>query len=251
MTDEARITPALIEAQERLIGVLTDPWATHFARHQARRSADDVLRLAASHPDGRVLNVGGAPYLFEVFAKEHGLVVDTLDIDPDRHAGVIGHYGLSVRAADFENASDRATIDLSAYDVIALCEVFEHMRIDLVGMMRDVRRRMRPDAIVYLTTPNFFYAPRYIKTLKKGTSGPSLVSEWRKLADIGHMGHIREYSRAELTEFFEFCGFSCEFAYRNSRPSSGKLGTFLSRFDRFCQEFVITLRPDRTAAESQ
>jgi len=246
MTVEARITPALAQAQERLIEAFEDPWARHFCKHQARRCADDVLRLSAAYPGARVLNVGGAPYLFEVFSKEMGLSVDTLDIDPGRHGDVIDSFGLSVRAANFEIAQERAQIDLSAYDVIALCEVFEHMRIDLVGMMTDLRRRMRPDAVLYLTTPNFFYAPRYIKTLKKGTSGPSLVTEWRKLGEIGHMGHVREYSRSELSEFFAFTGFTCDFGYRNSRPSSAKIGTFLSRFDRFCQEFVITLRPNGT-----
>jgi hypothetical protein len=243
MTVPARSTPALDAATARLKAAQTDPWAIHYCTHQALRCADDALRLAALHPGARELNVGGAPYLFEVCAAELGLSVDTLDIAPARHAAVIAEFGLNVRALDFENAAARGALDLAAYDVICLCEVFEHMRIDLIGMLTDIRARMAPHAVVYLTTPNFYYAPRFLPMLWRGRSGPSLVSEWRKLGELGHMGHVREYARVELEELFRFVGFTSDFAFRNSRPTKKPVGRFLARFDRFCQEFVVVLKP--------
>lgn len=242
MTVLARTTPDLAAAAEELIAAHTDAWALHYCRTQALRCADDALRLARLVPGGRVLNVGGAPYLFEVFAARLGLHVTSLDIDPARHAPVIERFGLTVQALDFEDAAQRATLDLSAFDAICLCEVFEHMRIDLVGMLRDLRARMAPQALVYLTTPNFFYAPRFVPMLRRGRSGPSLVSEWRKLHELGHMGHIREYTRTELEELFAFTGFKITCACRNSRPTKKRFLGALSRLDRFCQEFVFTLR---------
>ena len=242
MTVPARSTPALDATTARLRAAQTDPWAIHYCTHQALRCADDALRLAALKPGGRVLNVGGAPYLFEVCAGELGLRVDTLDIDPARHAAVIAEFGLNVQALDFEDAAARGTLDLAVYDVICLCEVFEHMRIDLIGMLADIRARMAPNAVVYLTTPNFYYAPRFLKMLRRGRSGPPVVSEWRKLGELGHMGHVREYARVELEELFAFTGFAAECAFRNSRPSGKPFARGLSRLDRFCQEFLFVLK---------
>lgn len=229
-----------------------------YIRYHRRRCIDDVALLAKTFPEARILNVGGRPYLFEAIAQAAGLVVETLDIAPDRDAATIAELGLSVRCVDIEQASQRQELDLSPFDVVCMAEIFEHLRIDLVGTFRDLARGMRPDAVLYLTTPNFYYAPNFLKMLVAGRSGPPLVSEWGKLAGVGHMGHVREYAAGELAEFFRFTGFKVDRLIRRTTNPQALLGGGLKQVpgralargmtalsSRFAQELVFMLRPSR------
>ena len=227
------------------------------------RCIDDALQLQRIYPDARILNIGGRPYLFEYITRELGLQVTTLDLAPERNPFEIADLGLTVMPLDIERAEDRAQLDLSPYDVICMAEIFEHLRIDLVGTMRFFARAMRPDARLYLTTPNFYFAPTLLRTLAQGRSGPSLVQEWNKLGAVGHMGHVREYSSADLNEFFAFCGLEVErLEMRNSRQIDVRGGGWVqlpvrwlarfaaNRFDRFAQELVFTLKPAGQASDA-
>ncbi|MXO70384.1 class I SAM-dependent methyltransferase [Alteraurantiacibacter buctensis] len=229
-----------------------------YIRYHRQRCIDDVAQLASAFPGARILNVGGRPYLFEAIAQVAGLTVDTLDIAPDRDAATIADLGLSVRCVDIEHAAQRQVLDLSPYDVVCMAEIFEHLRIDLVGTFRDLAGAMRPDAVLYLTTPNFYYAPNFLKMLATGRSGPHLVSEWNKLAGVGHMGHVREYAAGELAEFFRFTGFAVDRLIRRTTNPQALLGGGIKQVpgrllargmtglsDRFAQELVFILRPAR------
>lgn len=230
----------------------------YIADHKLR-CIDDAQRLAALRPGGRILNVGGRPYLFEYIARELSLDVTTLDLAPGRNTAELADLGLDVREVDFENADARARVDLANYDLICMAEIFEHLRVDLPGMFRDIASRMRSDALVYVTTPNFYYAASFLKMLASGRSGPSLTKEWGKLEQIGHMGHVREYARGELAEFFRSTGFAvADFFARTRHRSPAFKGSFAqfpfrllanvlaTRTDRFAQELVFILRPERT-----
>ena len=259
MPVNADATQEFQAAIERLSEVSGGNALSYIADH-GRRCIDDAVRLSRMRPGGKILNVGGRPYLFEYIARELEMDVDTLDLSPDRNPAEIADLGIDVRALDFEKPEDRAKIDLEAYDIICLAEIIEHMRHDLVGTFRDLSHRMRRDALAYVTTPNFYYAPAILKTLSSGRSGPSLVREWGKLEQVGHMGHVREYARSELRDFFRFTGFDIQSSVvRNSRFSPLRGGglaqtpvrafaRFLSgRFDLFGQELIFILAPADSA----
>lgn len=243
-------------AISRLESLSSEGTAYYIADHKWR-CIDDALRLAQLLPaGGRILNVGGRPYLFEFIARELGLEVVSLDIDPSRDPAECAALGHEIIAADIETAEGRAAARLDQYDIICLAEIFEHMRIDLLATFRDLSTAMRPDARIYLTTPNFYSAPQLFKMLAAGRSGPSLVREWGKLDAIGHMGHVREYARCELIEFFAATGLRVETSFvRNSNEISLSAGGWkefpfrvvarwlAGRFNRFGQELVFVLAP--------
>lgn len=229
-----------------------------YIRHHRDRCIDDALRLAEAFPGGRILNLGGKPYLFEFIASDLGLQVDTIDLAPERNPAEIMALDGKVMRIDIEDPDSRAALDLQPYDVICMAEMLEHLRIDLIGTLRFLAQNMRSDARLFLTTPNFYFAANFLKMLAQGRSGPSLVDEWRKLEAIGHMGHVREYSRKELDELFAFSGFVIEHSFvRNSRKISLRegglaqwpiraLGHILAgTSDRFGQELVYLLKPAR------
>ena len=108
-----RTSEPLREAVGRLRAACSDAWALDYIDHHAGRSIDDVLRLASLRPGARVLNVGGAPYIFEAAAEAAGLRVTTLDIDPARHTAIIEAVGADVIEADFEHPDGRGAVAAS------------------------------------------------------------------------------------------------------------------------------------------
>ncbi|MFB0610868.1 class I SAM-dependent methyltransferase [Aurantiacibacter poecillastricola] len=229
--------------------------ASYIADHK-QRCIDDARRLAREFPGARILNVGGTPYLFEYIARELGLDVVTVDLDPSRDPQQLADLGINVQQVDIETPEGRSAVDFQSYDVVVMAEILEHMRIDLVATLRGIAESLRADARIYLTTPNFYYAPSFARMLAEGRSGPPLVKEWRKIGEVGHMGHVREYTRRELEELFAFCGLVVEsLTVRNCREVDVRGGgaaqyplrllanALARRFDRFGQELVYLLRP--------
>lgn len=239
----------------RLISLYeNEEWAKNYVYDHQWRCYDDVKRISGLCPNSKILNLGGAPYIFEALAIAEGHDVTSLDLDPSRHAVVVDAFNLNVKNINIEDAMERQGVQLDKYDVICMCEIFEHMRINLVDLMKDLSSRMKGNGYLYLTTPNFFHAREFIYRVLLGRrSGPSLVVEWSKLERLGHMGHVRVYSKRELIEFFEYTGFSVQSASIRNRSSSinwsvkglipSAICYILERsFDLFGQELVFVLK---------
>jgi hypothetical protein len=243
-------------AIQNLLDVFSgDDWASKYIQMHKYRCNDDVQNVLSMNPSA-VLNMGGAPYVFEVLAAAKGLNVTSVDLEPERHDRQIDKLGLDVIGADLESVEFVKDIDLSNYEVVVLCEVFEHLRQDLIGTFSNLFAAMRPGALLYETTPNFFYFPLLIRRLFGGYSGPPVVREWKKLSEIGHMGHVREYSRRDMREFFSEVGFNVvKISGRNRRVHGratsvfsllGAIASFIpSISEHFAQEIVIVLSVEK------
>ena len=227
-------------------------WEFNYINKHKFRCYDDVTNISNLSPK-HVLNIGGGPYVFEAFAISKGIKVSSVDLDPSRHMTVIEKLGIDVLKVDIEDSEARSNLQIADFDVIAMCEILEHMRIDLIGMLRFLKNNMNRNACLYITTPNFYFLRNLLGILKNKLSGPGLVSEWSKLEHIGHMGHVREYSKIELVELFPYVGFevaSCKLRNRDSviRRSLKNfvpsiVFTVIERsIDLFAQEFVFKLR---------
>ena len=243
-----------VQAIKNLENLFSDnEWAEQYIRHHHLRCADDVENvLSLGHPK-KILNIGGAPYIFEAIIKSKNVMVDSLDLDPGRHASVIEALRLNVENVNIEDPVERTKLRINDYDVLVLAEVFEHMRMDLIGTLQFLYEGMRGGSSLYLTTPNFFFLRRFLRKMKAGRSGPDVVFEWDKLKSLGHMGHVREYSRVELVELFEHVGFEvADIKYRNRRSPiewsiKGLILTIFcaimeSTFDCFAEELIFVLR---------
>ena len=193
-------------------------WANKYARDHYARISWDARYITENFKGRRVLNIGGCPYLLEAELASRGdYDITTIDLEPERFQTLIDGLGINVlkcdiedlEEGDFPGAADR-------FDIVVLCEVFEHLRIDLLSTISSLGRFLRDDGVLYVTTPNgrsLFALAR--NTLQQRT-GPSLVLEWSKLRDIGHMGHVREYSAKEVKEVVSHCGFALDnLIYRN------------------------------------
>jgi len=134
---------------------------------------------------------------------------------------------------------------------IALCATFEHLRVDPLFALKEMRRVLEPGGLLYLTTPNL-YRLRNIANFALGRGlAFDPICEYSKLRTIRHMGHVREYSTGEVARFLEACGLRVQsVGYRyhaNLRGWKGKALRTAYRLTprRFRRDIVVIAQKAR------
>jgi len=236
-------------------------WAEAYAEGQGvDRVAWDVEYLTTHYQFGTCLNIGAAPYIFEFFMRRWrpGLMLASIDLDVSRFPGVERTLGVRVHEIDVERPADGALDAIGRFQCVVFCEVLEHLRQDVLRTLSNLRELLTDDGILYLTTPNGMGIAGLRRYLFQGRTGPDPVFEWSKLAVLGHMGHVREYSFPEVRGMLEHCGFDIVDAFYRfglRRPHSlqarmrNALQILLTRaFPSFGGELVIVARKRLNAA---
>lgn len=220
-------------------------WAEQYATGHAGRCLWDARFLAKRFRSGHILNLGGAPYLFEMILRRESpnIEITTVDLEPSRFAGIEQLLGIRVIRGNIEDPEWRLN---EKFDCIVFAEIFEHLRIDLLRTLKRVRDHLRPQGILYLTTPNGLSFWNIFMHFLQGRTGPSPIKEWGKLSSLGHMGHVREYSILEVKEVLVSCGFEVdELILRTAKDGEWPLREFLlSIRSAFAGEIVLVGRAD-------
>jgi SAM-dependent methyltransferase len=208
---------------------------------------DDLMRIAGLHRGGVVLEIGGYPFYFSMCLRKLGVELTTVDLAPQRAQDLIRDYSLRVITCDIE----REPLPLSDHSVttITLCATFEHLRVDPLFALGEMRRVLRPGGLLYLTTPNLYRLGNIASfALGRGLAFDP-IREYGKLRSIGHMGHVREYTALEIRRFLESAGFaSIEIARRVAPSRRGKLVDSVQRLLPGTRgELVVTARTARDA----
>ena len=189
-----------------------DEWyATYRRQHRERLAAD--LEIVEGHlaAGARILEYGAVPPLLTAALAELGYRVSAVDLAPERFATAISDLGLDVRACDVETKP--VPFAAASFDAVVFNELFEHLRIDPIFTLRQVRRVLRPGGTLLLSTPNLrsFRGLRNLLLRNRGhaVSG-GVYRQYEKLRTLGHMGHVREYTTREVCDFLARCGFAVD-----------------------------------------
>jgi SAM-dependent methyltransferase len=162
--------------------------------------------VSESEPGARILEVGAEPYQLPVAYQQLGYEVVGLDLDPDRGSSVIENNNLDIRQADINH--DRFPLEDDSFDIVVFSEVFEHL-FRPVHALNEIHRVLRPEGELLLTTPNLYRLGNIVRFLS-GDGFDDAFGQWEKLERIGHMGHVRQYSRPQVVEFLEKTGFTVQ-----------------------------------------
>lgn len=220
-------------------------WHINDLYSHERRYLADLQLISALAPAGQTLEVGSAPCHMTALLKLSGFAAVGVDVAPERVDDLIRRLDLDVRRCDIERCA--LPFDDDEFACALFSETFEHLRIDPAFVLSEINRVLAPGGLLILTTPNVYSLPSLGRFLL-GKSIADPVVEFSKLRQVGHMGHVREYSAREVRRFLESSGFavqSTDYRYHaNARGWKRKLLLVAYRLvpRRFRREIVIVAR---------
>jgi len=179
------------------------PQYADFCRHRMRYRSDAEV-IGRFYESGEILEIGAFPCFFTAMLKSLGYPATAVDLSPERCQPMIDLYGLAEKKCDIE--TEPLPFADGAFRYVLCNEVFEHLRVDPLFALSEMYRVLADDGTLMLTTPNL-YAIQQIARFLTGRGFGDPVAEFMKLRTVGHMGHIREYSHAEIKRFLAFSNF--------------------------------------------
>ena len=192
--DDGEIESALASVERTIAGTIPH---LYFLTHRNRYKSY-VKTVAASYDRGDILEIGCSPCQLTAVLKLLGYPVTGLDLAPERDRIVIEQFGLSIKRCDIER--ERWPFPDDAFRYVVFADVFEHLRVDPLFALSEANRVSAHRGLMFLATPNL-YAIQQIARFVTGRGLGDPVVEFMKLRARGHMGHIREYSHAEIRRF--------------------------------------------------
>ncbi|HMD56021.1 MAG TPA: class I SAM-dependent methyltransferase [Solirubrobacteraceae bacterium] len=215
-----------------------DDWYRKYSTTQAERLAADleiVRRFLA--PDAAIVEVGAVPLLLTLALAREGHAVAAVDIEPERFSKAISGQELNVAKCDIE--SEALPFPDASTDALIFNELLEHLRINPVATLREVRRVIRPGGLLLLSTPNLRSLDGIWNLIVHGRGYAvcgDVYEEYRKLEWVGHMGHVREYAPGDVKMLLEKLGFKVEalvFRGRERKRSTEMICRARPRLRRF------------------
>lgn len=225
---------------------LEDWFARYRDQHRARLAVDIRLLRQTIQPPARVLECGAIPLLLTLALDDLGYEVSAVDLAPERFSRTIEAAGLSVRQCDIEHQP--LPFAAETFDVLLFNELFEHLRVDPIFTLREAMRVLRPDGLLFLSTPNLrsFRGVRNLVLKDKGhASSGGVFEQYEKIETLGHMGHVREYTMTEVTEFLKRVGFAVRRVIFRGGHGAGLVGLAERIAPSMRPFFTLVATPER------
>lgn len=91
-----------------------------------------------------------------------------------------------------------------SFDLVLLCEVIEHLQIDPVKVLLEIKHVLKPGGHLVLTTPNV----SRLENVCRMAAGSNIYDPYSGYGPYGR--HNREYNKHELALLLDYCGFDLE-----------------------------------------
>jgi SAM-dependent methyltransferase len=197
------------------------PWFDYYVLNHSMRIALDLEIIEKFlERDEPVAELGSSPLLLTASLTALGYQVTGIDVNPVEVQPAIDALKLRVLRCNIETG--RLPFDDDSLSGVIFNEVFEHLRIDLVATVRELKRVLRPGARLLLSTPNgrSYSNLRNLILYDRGMDNP-VYESYEALQTVGYMGHVREYTMSEVAEFLTAAGFVCTNAiFRGRYPTN-------------------------------
>ena len=112
--------------------------------------------------------------------------------------------GYKKTLALFDVERDTFPYDDESMDVVLACEIIEHLAHDPLHMLREIRRILRHDGMLILTTPNCSSLTSMANILYQ-VSNPYVYSQYPPRRSL-ESGHVREFVPCEVRILLAYAG---------------------------------------------
>jgi len=181
------------------------------------------LHMSSGKSGGRCLELGANPYFTTLLLQRftglelvlanyfndsfgsglHSQLVSFPDYSGrDGPVGRICSIGLDYQHFNIETS--RFPFDSASFDMVLFCEIIEHLLMDPAGVLREIRRVLKPGGHLILTTPNVARLENVARLL----SGSNVYDPYSGYGPYGR--HNREYNMHELSLLLSATGFRVE-----------------------------------------
>lgn len=180
--------------------------------HSQRLALDYEWLMASTDPSSKILEIGGFPFFLTCAVLKQRRDLHVVDKLTDEALLFTQALDSEVVGCDIE--TERLPFPDNTFDEVLLNEVFEHLRIDPIHTTEEIRRVLRPNGRLWLSTPNLRSLKGIVNFLYKSESwsvvGEGVHAQYKQLRDSGCMGHVREYTAKEVTDFLRHTGLKTE-----------------------------------------
>jgi len=198
-------------------------WVDAYISHSTSRLISELDYLMSNIPTNKnILEYGSAPFWFTLALAHAGYDVTGTDIAPERFNNF---ESLNLNIVKVNYDTQPLPIDNDSFDAIICNEVFEHMRNDLIFTFSEAHRVLRRNGELHLSTPNLLSCQGWYNLIFRRigySCAGDLHHEWNKINLFGHMGHVREYTAREVTQFLKKIGFRTTRVIFYSENPTGK-----------------------------
>jgi 2-polyprenyl-3-methyl-5-hydroxy-6-metoxy-1,4-benzoquinol methylase len=246
MSASAGVLPELHDIE----GDHEEEWQGEYLQNHISRYTKTAEIISSELNNGSVLEVGATPGHLAYLLSRIGFDVSVVDLDPSRIHSEVKKEVEETYRCDVE----RETIpyDDNTFDAVLLAEVFEHLSVDPLHALSELRRVVKPDGRLFLTTPNLYFLERVRQFVgfKDGVLWGSPADAFGEVEEKGHKGHIRVHTKSELIDTLERSGYDIvnteyrmmEWDYWEPREYNGVKETIQCTAARWATNLVPRLR---------
>jgi SAM-dependent methyltransferase len=105
------------------------------------------------------------------------------------------HFNIEEESFPFEDGE---------FDVILFCEIIEHLLMNPVAVLKEIKRVLKPNGALILTTPNV----SRLENVAKMVAGVNIYDPYSGYGPYGR--HNREYNQHELYLLLNYLGFTLD-----------------------------------------
>jgi len=208
----------------------------------------DFNELSGNNASHRVLEISAFLGVVDIALAKMGFEVHTYDIPEFQN-----NSGLNQLYAEYNVQPSRGYIkDIGKnglpypdnyFDAVLLTEVIEHMNFNPLPVLQEINRILKPEGILYITTPNQVSLVNRIAVLLGRSIRNPLNDSLTQVDETKHVIcgiHWREYTLEELIELLEITGFSLK---KHSFSNNAKNIQVQKRFFLLLFSFIYLFFP--------
>jgi SAM-dependent methyltransferase len=165
------------------------------AHHRDPNYLADLTLVGSYKPEGAFLDIGTNMGFFLRHTRNRRWTVTGVEPSPTLSELARRHFGLNV----ITGFLDDVKFPDESFDIVAMTDVFEHI-VDPKAMLREVRRILKPNGIVFVKVPNGLFNLLKLRVLR-------IIGRSRDFDIFDSYEHVVHYSSKTLETMLVRGGF--------------------------------------------